>query len=363
MIFPFLEKEYPTTFKFKEPYPSWFGNLSGKPHLGVDILCPEGTPIKAWTGMVVHYKEGNTGGAMAYCYPDEEGRVVRFLHNSIVYPGYHRKGEIIALSGNTGVSTDPHTHVDVSKGAVNIYDINNFINPEEYFKMKQVYLRIKVSNHTTYTADKAASHLVWEKQNLEDKGIILIETDVNPDIILDVWSSEYSGGNCSKVKPYVINWHVGKYDAGDRWGDGRLVTVGPSWGVLIHEITHALWNEANLGGMHTAPDADPYADELIATKGNAALNDYAIAKFFENYIPNLHFSPNTGPLYGEIKEDMLTETQVRVLNALCGVDKDPEAERFWAGKPLSEWLYQRLIDEDAEINQLIQTLTKDGRID
>lgn len=101
-------------------------------HLGVDLMVPVGTPIYApFDGFVTTAENSEIGKMVSIT---GRGVVVRFMHNSeFKKTGQVKAGDMIALSGNTGLSTGPHTHIDVSKGKVNIHDHANFIDPEKYF--------------------------------------------------------------------------------------------------------------------------------------------------------------------------------------------------------------------------------------
>ena len=116
---------------------SKFGNrihpLSGQKvafHNGVDIACSIGTPIVApESGMVTdvytHPRGGKTiimvtssGVRFGFCHLSEQ----LAKKNAVV-----NKGDLIAKSGNTGVSTGPHVHFTMK--------INDqFVDPQKYFQ-------------------------------------------------------------------------------------------------------------------------------------------------------------------------------------------------------------------------------------
>jgi len=90
----------------------------------VDFAMPEGTPILAvGDGEVVISKNGSeTGNYVAI----RHGRqyMTRYMHlkKSLVKPGQQiKRGDRIALSGNTGRSTGPHLHYEmwINQQAVN----------------------------------------------------------------------------------------------------------------------------------------------------------------------------------------------------------------------------------------------------
>lgn len=99
-------------------------------HLGEDLIVSENTPILAPFDCIVEKKVGKQSGNACYCYFTKY--VLRFLHCNEVYPGTHKKGDVIALSGNTGLSTAPHIHLDISYRPFNLNNKNNFIDPKGF---------------------------------------------------------------------------------------------------------------------------------------------------------------------------------------------------------------------------------------
>jgi murein DD-endopeptidase len=86
------------------------------PHKGVDFAMPQGTPVLAvGDGEVVMAKRS---GAAGYFVAIRHGRTytTRYMHlkKLLVTPGQTvKRGDRIALSGNTGRSTGPHLHYEV----------------------------------------------------------------------------------------------------------------------------------------------------------------------------------------------------------------------------------------------------------
>ena len=133
MRYPFDNwQKFGRGFKFKQIYPKGFGRLSGNPHLGVDVMTPTGTPLYApCDGTATKVIGSEIGNAI---YFKTENNLVRFLHLSkYVKLGAVKEGELIGYTGNTGLSTGPHCHVDVSKGLVFSTNIKNFIDPDVFF--------------------------------------------------------------------------------------------------------------------------------------------------------------------------------------------------------------------------------------
>jgi murein DD-endopeptidase len=86
------------------------------PHKGVDFAMPQGTPVLAvGDGEVVMAKRS---GAAGFFVAIRHGRTytTRYMHlkKLLVKPGQKvKRGDRIALSGNTGRSTGPHLHYEV----------------------------------------------------------------------------------------------------------------------------------------------------------------------------------------------------------------------------------------------------------
>lgn len=86
------------------------------PHKGVDFGLPIGTPIIAPADGVVEHVAYQANGAGRYIKLRHGGQyttVYMHLSKPLVRPGQNvKKGERIALSGNTGRSTGPHLHYE-----------------------------------------------------------------------------------------------------------------------------------------------------------------------------------------------------------------------------------------------------------
>jgi murein DD-endopeptidase MepM/ murein hydrolase activator NlpD len=85
-------------------------------HEGVDFAVPEGTPVYAThSGTIVYAGNGLRGYGNLIAVRGTEGLVTIYGHNytNKARRGQRvRKGEVIALSGNTGKSTGPHLHYE-----------------------------------------------------------------------------------------------------------------------------------------------------------------------------------------------------------------------------------------------------------
>ena len=104
-------------------------SLAQEKHGGIDIVAKEGNPIKASaSGMVVFsgwtYEMGNL-----IIIHHGDGYFTHYGHNQINLKSeldLVKKGEVIGLVGNTGISTGPHLHFEIWKN-------NQSIDPLIYF--------------------------------------------------------------------------------------------------------------------------------------------------------------------------------------------------------------------------------------
>lgn len=100
----------------------------GRRHKGVDFKAPVGAPVTMPFAGVVKRKNWNmrvNGGSLEV--EDSRGRKIVFLHLDSVEksltPGSRvRKGQLVAHSGNTGRSTAPHLHYQVTAANGKVLD-------------------------------------------------------------------------------------------------------------------------------------------------------------------------------------------------------------------------------------------------
>lgn len=101
------------------------------PSDGKSIAAPYGNQGGQW----LHFEEVGT----AMC---EYFGVTKLIHRFAHLSAYnalknYKEGDEIATSGNTGTATTgAHTHWDLSKEKLDVYNIDNFIDPEEYHRVK-----------------------------------------------------------------------------------------------------------------------------------------------------------------------------------------------------------------------------------
>jgi murein DD-endopeptidase len=95
-----------------------------KNHKGMDFKADVGTDVvspKAATVTRVNWKNSGNGNCIEVRYAD--GTLARFLHldEVLVEAGHHVKsGQVIAKSGNTGRSSAPHLHYELSRNGTPI---------------------------------------------------------------------------------------------------------------------------------------------------------------------------------------------------------------------------------------------------
>lgn len=143
--------EMPAILPADGPVVSGFGNRLHpilkytRPHNGIDILVPTGSSVVSPGDGVI--KEAGRGGGL--------GNYVRIFHTSTGYlttfahlseiperikPGLEvKRGEVIGLSGNTGLSKAPHLHYEVrdrkNKAYNPVYFFAPSMTPQQYQKM------------------------------------------------------------------------------------------------------------------------------------------------------------------------------------------------------------------------------------
>ncbi|HET7560171.1 MAG TPA: M23 family metallopeptidase, partial [Limnochordia bacterium] len=98
------------------PISSPFGVRWGRMHEGIDIAVNTGTPVRAAASGRVEVAGWVSGYGYAIYLDNGHGVGTRYGHNSrlLVRVGQRvERGQVIALSGNTGNSTGPHVHFEI----------------------------------------------------------------------------------------------------------------------------------------------------------------------------------------------------------------------------------------------------------
>ncbi len=87
-------------------------------HSGLDISVPLETPIKSTADGIVSFAGWTPGGGNTVVVEHGHGFSTAYAHNkkTLVKVGQRvKRGDVISLSGSTGISTGPHVHYEVWK--------------------------------------------------------------------------------------------------------------------------------------------------------------------------------------------------------------------------------------------------------
>ena len=110
-------------------------------HWGVDFACEEGTEVVAVEDSIVCLKkvEEKAGNMLTlYCKVNNTKYFFNYFHLSEVFVNVGdevKKGDVIALSGNSGIGTGPHLHFEVWENtAIKADRESNCKDPENYFE-------------------------------------------------------------------------------------------------------------------------------------------------------------------------------------------------------------------------------------
>ena len=103
----------------KGPVTSWFGPRKGRPHDGIDISAPKGTPIRAAEkGKVIYSDNGISGYGNLIIIQHSGGFHTVYGHNlrnRVDVDERVNKWQVIAEVGNTGRSSGYHLHFEIRK--------------------------------------------------------------------------------------------------------------------------------------------------------------------------------------------------------------------------------------------------------
>jgi murein DD-endopeptidase MepM/ murein hydrolase activator NlpD len=115
-----------------------------KLHTGLDFGAPMGTPIYATAeGTVLNTNHGANGYGLCVDLQHGFGFETKYAHLSkvAVKVGQRvKRGDLIAYSGNSGLSKGPHLHYEIKKDGVKIDPIDYFysdLTPEQYVSFKR----------------------------------------------------------------------------------------------------------------------------------------------------------------------------------------------------------------------------------
>ena len=116
-------------------------------HTGIDLVAPSGTKIYATGDGVVKSAKFERGYGKAIVIDHGYKYQSMYAHCSeiLVHQGQKvKRGELIGLVGNTGVSTGSHLHYEIIKNGQKVNPINYFLNdlsPSEFEEIRQISIQ------------------------------------------------------------------------------------------------------------------------------------------------------------------------------------------------------------------------------
>jgi murein DD-endopeptidase MepM/ murein hydrolase activator NlpD len=103
----------------------------GGQHTGIDFAAKEGTAVKVTADGTVSFVGWDDVYGNLVLVDHQNGYVTYYGHNSKILvdsANFVKRGEVIALSGNSGRSSAPHLHYEIRKDDIPI-DPKDFLNP------------------------------------------------------------------------------------------------------------------------------------------------------------------------------------------------------------------------------------------
>ena len=94
-----------------------------KLHTGIDITMPNGTPLHATADGVVSFSDRSGGSGNIVVIEHGHGLSTVYAHNTrnrVMAGQTVKRGDIIAYSGSTGITTGPHLHYEVWRNGQSI---------------------------------------------------------------------------------------------------------------------------------------------------------------------------------------------------------------------------------------------------
>ena len=88
-----------------------------RPHAAIDLAAPENTPVYAMDDGIITaaWNDTGNGGGLSLTMKHANGFTTGFAHlnknNFLKVGSAVKRGQLIALTGNTGTSTGPHLHL------------------------------------------------------------------------------------------------------------------------------------------------------------------------------------------------------------------------------------------------------------
>lgn len=104
----------------------------GGGHTGIDFAAKEGTEVKVTADGIVNFAGWDDVYGNLVAVDHGNGYVTYYGHNSKITVdsgSFVKRGQILALSGNSGKSSAPHLHYEIRKEKIAI-DPKDFLNPK-----------------------------------------------------------------------------------------------------------------------------------------------------------------------------------------------------------------------------------------
>ncbi len=107
-----------------------------RPHKGVDLAAPRGTPVRAVADGWVKIAGWMGGLGRAVSLEHVGDRVTTYGHLSDIAPGIQEgasveQGQVIGYVGSTGLATGPHLHYEVEEGGVALDPMIFEVEPDD----------------------------------------------------------------------------------------------------------------------------------------------------------------------------------------------------------------------------------------
>ena len=143
-------------------------------HIGVDFGCPEWTPVYAPADGRVTRNEVNHNvlGNCGYFLFQHEGAYWAFRYAHLVVApivGDYKQGDIIGFTGNTGLSTGAHLHVDLwVEGIIRINQLSDKADVERWCRDIKLVIVGEVSKPTPTPVPDCSLDMFSNEELLEE---------------------------------------------------------------------------------------------------------------------------------------------------------------------------------------------------
>lgn len=329
-------KELKRGFKFGEIYPNGFGSLTGHPHIGIDIIVKEGYPILApFQGKASQFVGPQGGKTVTLLYGSDK---IRFMHLSkFAKTGAVKEGDILGYTGNTGLSTAPHVHIDC-------YSVGSqrYVDPEIYFKPKNVdtiyTATVGMSEGIFFQFKQIVAQLTAGKINLQrTEYAYKLPVPMNQDTAYFIANTL----NCAEkyvffCLPSTLTWQMSYYYPKLNQCISAMTLMGTPQSYafeLKHQLT--LWYNENRGSLPHIENMDWNAPTDDMIKGELA-----------KVIPHLELLTGLRVEDNNLKKE-LVERIVKKLYKTW-LQKDESGVAYWSGIVDSPEKLENFIDQKLE---------------